>query len=375
MTEELRGAEEGAPLFRHRAGTATMRAFARAALGFADIIGHERVLASLQAALQKDQLHHGYLFGGPDGVGKELVALTLAQAANCERNDGDACGDCGQCRKIAGRNHPDVAWVLPEAEQIARRWAGKADFDGTPSREIKIAQIRKVQDRLVLRTLEARRRFVIIGRADAMNVQAQNALLKTREEPPAGTTLILVTASPNALLPTIRSRCARIGFGPLPREAVASRLQKTSKLDAATASLVAALAGGSFGAAEQLDTKALQRRQELLGRLEALKPGDARAALAVASDFGEDREKAAVNLEVLAAWYRDVASVAGGADATMLINADLAGLARDSASRIGAAEALRRAEQCAATKNALRGNASPKLQLEKLTLRFAFPQA
>lgn len=344
-------------------------------MGFSDIIGHERAVATLKAALQKDQLHHGYLFGGPDGVGKELVALTLAQAANCERNDGEACGECGQCRKIAGRNHPDVVWVLPEAEQIARRWAGRADFSGTPSREIKIAQIRQLQDRLVLRALEARRRFVILVSAESMNVQAQNALLKTLEEPPPATTLILVSAAPNALLPTIRSRCARIGFGPLPREAVSAILQRTQKLDPESAGLVAALADGSLGAAKRLDAKALQRRRELLERVEGLAPRDARGALAFASDFGEDREKAALNLELLAAWYRDVASVASGADDAALINSDLGELARSSASRLTAAEALRRAELCASTRNALRGNASPRLQFEKLALRFVFPQA
>ncbi|MFN7132635.1 MAG: DNA polymerase III subunit delta' [Myxococcales bacterium] len=344
-------------------------------MAFRDIIGHERALATLRASLERGQLHHGYLFGGPDGVGKELVARTLAQAANCESGGLDPCGSCAQCRKIGSRNHPDILWVMPEAEQVARGWAGRADFDGTPSREIKIAQIRQLQDRLVLRRLEARRRFAIIVSAEAMNQQAQNALLKTLEEPPADTTLVLVSASPNALLPTIRSRCARLAFGPLPVDAVAAQLQRVSKVDAGTARLCASLAGGSLGAALQLDPATFERRRELIRRNEALQPGDARAALAFAQDFGDEREKAQVNLALLAAWYRDIASAAAGAAGEALVNADLEELAVAASQRLGASEALRRAELCAATRDTLRGNASPRLQLEQLALRFVFPQA
>ena len=83
---------------------------------FAQILGQERALGSLTAALARGQLHHAYLFGGPEGVGKELAARTLAQAANCERADAEACGECGPCRRIAARNHPDVMLLLPEAE-------------------------------------------------------------------------------------------------------------------------------------------------------------------------------------------------------------------------------------------------------------------
>lgn len=342
---------------------------------FKDIVGQERAIAALAAALKSGQLHHAYLFGGPEGVGKELAARTLAQAANCERADGDACGECGPCRRIAGRNHADVLIVLPEAEQVARGWAGRADLDGVPSRDIKIGQIRRLQERLAFKALEARRKVALILQAEAMNVQAQNALLKTLEEPPQDTTLVLVSAAPNALLPTIRSRCLKLAFSPLPLAFVAERVAAERKMDAATARLCAALADGSLGAALALDAAALAGRHELLERLESLEPGDARGALTFAADFAPDRAGTEGNLDLICSWYRDVAALASGGDEGSLIHADLTDLARRAAARHGAFEALRRIDLCGATKATLRFNASVRLQMEQAALRFVFPSA
>ncbi len=344
-------------------------------MSFRDILGQERPLAALAAAIRSGQLHHGYLFGGPEGVGKELTARALAQAANCERNDGDACGQCGPCRRIAGRNHPDVVLVLPEAEQVARGWAGRSDFEGTPSREIKIGQIRDLQERLSLKALEARRKFAIFAGAEAMNVQAQNALLKTLEEPPDATTLILVSSAPHVLLPTIRSRCLKLSFAPLPLDLVAKRVQKLRQVEPATARLCAALAGGSLSVALALDPAALERRLELVERLEALGPRDAGGALAFAQDFAADRAAAEAHLDLMRTWYRDVAALGSGAPASALLNLDLAEQARASAARLTAPQALRRLDLVAAARGRLKQNASPRLQVEQLLLHFLFPDA
>lgn len=368
--EPLAG-QAASPAWRPRGKAVRVRRL----MPFRDILGQERPLAALAAALKSGHLHHGYLFGGPEGVGKELTARALAQAANCERNDGDACGECGPCRRIAGRNHPDVVLVLPEAEQIARGWAGRSDFEGTPSREIKIGQIRALQERLSLKALEARRKFAIFASAEAMNVQAQNALLKTLEEPPEATTLILVSSAPHALLPTIRSRCLKLSFAPLPLELVARRVQEIRRAEPAASRLCAALGAGSLSSALALDPAALARRLELVDRLEGLAPRDARGALAFAQDFAADRGAAEVHLDLMRTWYRDVAALGSGAPADSLLNLDLAEKARASASRLTASEALRRLDLVAAARARLKQNASPRLQVEQLLLRFLFPDA
>jgi DNA polymerase-3 subunit delta' len=344
-------------------------------MSFSTILGQDRAVATLRAALSRGQLHHAYLFGGPDGVGKERCARTLAQAANCERNDGDACGACGACRRIAGRNHADVLLILPEAEQVARGFAGRADFEGTPSREIKIGQIRKLQERLSLKALEARRKFALLLSVEAMNTQAQNALLKTLEEPPSDTTLVLVSAAPYALLPTIRSRCLPLAFAPLPLSLVAARVVAEKKTDPESARVCAALSGGSLSAALALDPATMGRRKALVARIESLLPGDARGALSFSAEFAEDRAQAEVHLDLLSVWYRDVAAAASGAPPEALVNVDLGDWVQASARRHCVPEALRRIELIERTKASLRANAQPRLQMEQLVLRFLFSAA
>ena len=156
-------------------------------------------------------------------MGKGLAARLLAQAANCEggppaAREGrrgyrdDPCGACRPCLKIAHGTHPDV-FVLAEERVMVRPAAGSRRAGRTPSKEIVVDQVRDLIDhRLAMRRFEGRRRVVIVDPADAMNAQAQNALLKTLEEPPDDTTLVLVSASPDALLPTVRARCLRVGL-------------------------------------------------------------------------------------------------------------------------------------------------------------------
>ena len=158
---------------------------------FSEVIAQERALSSLRSALRRGTLHHAYLFGGPEGVGKARVARLLAQAANCDGGQPgpggyreDPCGKCAACHKIEKGIHPDVTVLSEERVMVkAGRWEAKSGR--SPSRDIVVDQVRDLVDhRLALRRFEGRRRFVVIDPADAMNPQAQNALLKTLEEPP-----------------------------------------------------------------------------------------------------------------------------------------------------------------------------------------------
>jgi len=190
---------------------------------FSEVRAQDRATGSLRTSLERGTLHHAYLLGGPAGVGKGTVARLLAQALNCEGGvagpngwRSDPCGACAPCRKIEKGTHPDVL-VMSEERVMAKAGRWEPEGGRTPSRDIVVAQVRDLVDRrLSLRLFEGRRRVIVLDPADAMNVQAQNALLKTLEEPPDDTVLVLVSATPDELLPTIRSRCLRIPFGPLP---------------------------------------------------------------------------------------------------------------------------------------------------------------
>jgi DNA polymerase-3 subunit delta' len=338
---------------------------------FSEIIAQDRALTPLRSALRRGALHHAYLFGGPEGVGKSRAARLLAQAANCEASGGaaghrdDPCGACGPCRKIEKGIHPDVV-VLAEERVMAK--AGTWDPKGgrSPSKDIVVDQVRDVVDRrLALRRFEGRRRFVLIDPADAMNAQAQNALLKTLEEPPEDTTLVLVASSPDALLPTIRSRCLRVPFAPLPADAVAARLVAAGHAPD-KARLAAALSGGSLGRALALDDEALAAQRDAVLAAAALAPGDAGPWLAFARERGADRESAAELCALLLVWLRDVAALQAGAGSLALL--DLAEATGRVARAISPAEALRRRREVRRAAAALRQNASPVLALEAMLI-------
>jgi len=365
---------------------------------FSELIAQDRAVAPLRAALRRGALHHAYLLGGPAGAGKATAARLLAQAANCEGgapaaggHRDDPCGACGPCRKIEKGIHPDVLVLKDERTMVKEgRWEPRSGK--TPSRDILVDQIRDVVDhRLALRRFEGRRRFVVIDPADAMNPQAQNALLKTLEEPPEDTTLVLVASSPDALLPTIRSRCLRISFAPDTVDAVAARLGAEG-VAPDLARLAAELSGAALDRARDLARREASAREKLaawepdaggkrkarpadgpltaqralLERAAALGSGDPLAWLAFAAEAGEGRDRAAETCALLEAWLRDVLAVHAGA--TELVLGTVAGATRHAAETLGPAEALRRRDEVRRTAAALRQNAAPVLALERMLI-------
>ena len=346
---------------------------------FSEVIAQDRATGALRAALRRGRLHHAYLFGGPAGTGKGRAARLLAQAANCQGGTAgpggyreEPCGSCLPCRKIDRDVHPDVIRLAEERVMVkAGSWEPKGGRSA--SKDIVVDQVRDVVDhRLALARSEGRRRFVIIDPADAMNPQAQNALLKTLEEPPPETTLVLVAVSPDALLPTIRSRCLRISFSPAPDELLVARLEAAGRTPE-EAHLATALAGGSLGRALALDPEELDALRDAVRAALALRADDALAWMAFARQYGEDRAQAGELCGLLAVWLRDVlAAQAGGGRPALL---DLAEETRRAAEELSPAEVVRRQGEVGFTAQALLQNASPVLALERLVIAWFTPSA
>lgn len=269
------------------------------------------MVAALRSALGRGRLPHALLFGGPNGVGKATCAGILTQAVNCrESGPLDACGRCVPCRKISRGLHPDVMWVAPAP------------------REIKIAQTRAVADQLAYRPHEGVRRVVVIDEAHRMNAAAQNALLKTLEEPPGNALLVLVSSAPRGLLQTVRSRCQSLAFSPVPQPAVRSYLESTHAMSSSEAQLRAALAPGSIGAALAINPEAYTKLLEAVVSALRLAQAGGAGVIAAADSLaalgsGETAtQKAAATLVVGRDVLRDLLVVATGAEQATLVNAE-----------------------------------------------------
>jgi DNA polymerase III subunit delta' len=330
-----------------------------------EIAGQERAVRLLRGALERGQPHHAYLLAGPAGVGKELLARLFAQAANCEAASGQhPCGKCSACVTIARRTHPDVAWIMPQSEAVARGSLARGDLEAAPSREIRVDEVRALSRRLALAAARGRRKVAVITPADALNERAQNTLLKTLEEPPPSTTFLLVTDQPDALLATVRSRCARIQLAPLAERTLVELLGERGA-PADEARRRAARAQGSLGRALALDPEELDRRRDLLQSIEAaVAAPDERDALDLAESAGE-RDSARGVADAVQAWTRDllVAQAGGAIEAQELA---------ESAERLSRAlrpfVLLSQATLCADVIEALDQNGNGRLQIERLLL-------
>ncbi len=383
------------------------------------IYGQDHITRQLDAAFRTGRVSHAYLLVGPPHVGKMALALGMAQAVNClaggrravrrpeptlmdlpepeaapaifgeqelaaetHRADlpgdaeflaladyvGDAreavpCGQCPQCLRVVQGVHPDIRII----------GVGTGDDEGVNRRDIRIEQVREIEAFLNLTPYEGACKVVIVDGAELMNTAAANALLKTLEEPPQESLLLLLTANEDALLPTIRSRCSALYLKPMPKSVLQERLTRDYAADPETAERVARLSRGCFGQAVRAlqDSQALEQRNADLERLQQVCEGglDIRFdyAAEVATHFGRDREAARELLYLWLRWWRDLLLVKEGAD-EYLHYADQANILRLQATQLSTADVVAFIKRLNRTLEALDANANPRLALESLVL-------
>lgn len=334
---------------------------------YASILGHERPVRQLERARAAGRVAHAYLFHGPDGVGKERVAFTFAKALNCEGDD-PPCGVCGGCRAIVRGNHPDVRLVASEEELVARGIL-EPDSSRSPSVQIRNTQLDELGDLFRHRPYRGRWKVVVIVDADKMNHHSQNRFLKTLEEPIDDSVIILVTAHPENLLPTVRSRCQALAFGSLGRGDIAAYLTGREGLDAQRAEVLAAMAQGSLGRALDLAAgDVLATRDEVVEAWEKAGEADLADLLARAEQLGASRQALHDTLDLLELWCRDLLLVLAGAGQDLLVNQDRCDRVLRGAGRVSMRGLLGTVERIRKTRALQNLNANPRMGVESLLL-------
>ena len=325
-------------------------------MGFAQIVGHSKQLETLRLALAHGRLHHAYLFVGEAGLGKKTIGLSLAKAIHCSVASGDFCGECADCARIQDGNHPDVRLIEPL----------------TGKKEISIQQIRELEKELNLRSFSGNKKIVILDPATLMNLSAQNALLKTLEEPPNDSLLILIAASVGELLPTLRSRCLRVSFAPLAREQVAAFLVSEKKVSVEEAKLLAAMSKGSLEAVAAVDSQELlARRHRWIVLLLRVASGDYRTAAETAEALAGNKEESLRFLEWAESWYRDLLVYTVTQNQQDMVNVDMLPQIEQMAAAVELEHLLARIAEAKGAVVAIQRNLNRRMVLENLLLNAA----
>lgn len=330
-------------------------------MSFANLLGNERNKQILQRLLENNRLSATLIFAGPDGVGKRQFALTMAKAANCHKAPAggfanDSCDECPACKRIEAGTHGDVTTVQPDGQFI------------------KIGQTREIAEEVYYRPREGRQRFFIIDEADRLREEAANSLLKTLEEPPPTSTIILLTSRPNSLLQTIRSRSQRLNFSPLSIAEMEKFLAENYPRPVADNALLARVTEGRIGQATAFDLSVYrQDRRALIELLELLAAGQNRVRLLKAAEYigKRDREDFEKQLSLLVALLRDVFLLAAEASNDAIINVDEFERLRKLAARTNLRQLMAWSEKFNEIRKNLRVNINRQIAMESALLGLA----
>lgn len=273
--------------------------------GFHDIVGQEQIREHLQNALETHKVSHAYIINGEKSSGKEFIARIFAMALQCEREGVEPCNECHSCKQALSDNQPDIIRVTHEKP-------------GT----ISVDDIRtQVNNDVAIKPYSSRYKVYIINEAEKMTPQAQNAILKTLEEPPEYAVILLLVSNLNTLLPTILSRCVVLNMKPVRDELVKSYLMEQLQVPDYKADVCVAFARGNLGKAKALaSSEEFENvKNEALGLLKYIQDMEIPEIVAAVKKVGEFKLETSDYLDILAIWYRDVLLFKATADASHLV--------------------------------------------------------
>ncbi|MCD8379632.1 MAG: DNA polymerase III subunit delta' [Lachnospiraceae bacterium] len=322
---------------------------------FDNIIGQEHIKNHMQAAVRHENPSHAYLLSGEKGSGKKMLAEAFASALQCEGEPGEKpCGKCLSCMQMMTGNHPDVIYVRHEKPNV-----------------ISVDEIRRQLNQDVgIKPYRSKWKIYIVDEAEKMNVQAQNAALKTLEEPPDYAVILLLTANTDSMLETIKSRCVTLAVRPVQEDTLRHYLMRQAKLPDYQAGLCAAFARGNVGRALLLSSSPEfeEDREETVSLLRSMKLKSVNDLAAVARKKVEKGADPAVFLELLQLWYRDVLLYKATNSAKHLIFNGEVQYIKKTAAECSFEGLNRILEAITQTADRLSGNVNAELSMEWLLL-------
>ncbi len=315
-------------------------------MSFNDIKGQDRIVKVLKDAISSQRIHHAYLFVGSQGVGKTLTAKNFALLLNClDIKDNDSCSNCINCQKIEADQSPDVVFAKGTGE------------GGT----FKIEDMKNLQNIIFLKPFEARKKVFIVEDASRMTLDAANSFLKTLEEPPEDSVIILIAHDKSKIIPTIYSRCEVMNFSNLTRDFVKSILIEKFGIFEFKAGFVANYSKGSL---KDLDN--LKDIEDLLTKKNAI-IDKFKNNIKLYDDFGESKVEAFEIIEVLSFWYRDILMAKIGLD-NMLTNSDRIEEILNESNYFSVEDLVKVLEQLDRASNLISLNANTKLSMSVLKM-------
>lgn len=322
--------------------------------GFHDIVGHKQVITHLEHAMELGKISHAYILSGEKGSGKKLLAEVFAEALQCEKGEKEPCRNCHSCKQAESGNHPDIIRVIHEKPN-----------------SISVEDIREqlVND-VQIKPYSSRYKIYIVPDADKMTVQAQNALLKTLEEPPAYAVILLLANNVSALLPTILSRCVTLSMKPVGDAQVKSYLMEHMQIPDYEADVCVAFAQGNIGKAIQLATSENfnEIKNTALHLLKNVSQMDISEIAATVKSVTAFKMEIQDFLDFLAVWYRDILYYKATRDVGGLIFKDQLKVITDQINK-GSYEGIENILQGLATaKTRLNANVNFELTMELLFL-------
>ncbi|MDT5121590.1 MAG: polymerase subunit delta [Acidobacteriota bacterium] len=343
---------------------------------FTSLAGNQRVKDIMRRMLSAGRVPGALMFAGEDGVGKKLFALEMAKMLNCRTPEGvEACDRCSSCVRISQSKFPDYSDAEDNKKKLI--WSDHPDVAlARPfNRLLRIGPMRELEREANFRPFEGKARMFIVEEADKLNPQSSNALLKTLEEPPPTSHLILITSRPASLLPTIRSRCQMIRFSPLVPAEIEAHLLSGKQFSPADARLLSRVARGSIGRALSTDLETYRpQREAMLEVLTALALTGDRARLLRASEEMNDakrKDEYEPRLDLLVTLIHDVWTLSLGAPDEQMVNEDLRPELSKIVSRVESRRAAKWLTQIETHRRGLEVNINRKVSTDALFLSMA----